>query len=359
MPGLDGLRAIAIWGVLAFHLRIPGAAVGWAGIQLFFVVSGFLITRILLSYDGQPRPFRTFYVRRALRIFPIYYLYIGLIAVGHLVARNLEPLQNLPFYLTYTQNFPSVLLDNRLVATEHTFSLAIEEQFYWLWPVVVLVVNRRFLLQILIGLLIAAPLWRLAVAVSGAQAFFAIGTLPSQIDAITAGALIAYMLHRGVNTETIRRAGWASVGIGAGLGVILTPVIGLDALWNARVWPTEPAAFLYLTALAVLFGGIVALVAVGVRPGFLEWRFLRWTGRISYGLYLYQAIVFLTMDRVLLGYLERQGFGVDEVGVDIVRVAVDLAVTYLVAAISWRIYETRFLALKERLAPTTTAPVSG
>src|SRR5436309_3302352 len=103
IPELDGLRALAIIAVILFHLNIPGFGLGWAGVNLFFVISGFLITGILLDAKETPNYFRNFYVRRALRIFPIYYL--SLLALAAAAPIFKWKLDDLPYFLLYVQNY--------------------------------------------------------------------------------------------------------------------------------------------------------------------------------------------------------------------------------------------------------------
>ena len=157
LPGLDGLRAIAIGTVFGFHLGLPGMSLGWVGVQLFFVISGFLITGILLRSRERPFYFRNFYVRRTLRIFPIYYVLIALYFVTAGVQGDWATVKLLPYYLTYTQSYPQ--LATRYVCAPmlgHTWTLAIEEQFYLLWPLAIYLVRGRRLFVALAAFLAIA-----------------------------------------------------------------------------------------------------------------------------------------------------------------------------------------------------------
>src|SRR4051812_9144594 len=107
VPELDALRAFAAGIVLLFHLRPEGFVFGWTGVDLFFVLSGYLITTIILQHQAAPGFLRNFYVRRGLRIWPLYYLTLfGLVALNPFLPRP-QPMAGLPYYLTYTQNVPS------------------------------------------------------------------------------------------------------------------------------------------------------------------------------------------------------------------------------------------------------------
>src|SRR5688572_17459077 len=151
----EGLRGIAILLVLIYHLfpYIPIAGIGWTGVDLFFVLSGFLITRILLETKNKPKYFQRFYTKRALRIFPLYYLFIIVcVIINHLIPLNglkLLP-ENILYVLTYTLNFQFYDI-NGLVpgfAMNHFWSLAIEEHFYLIWPLMVWLMNKRLLLPL-------------------------------------------------------------------------------------------------------------------------------------------------------------------------------------------------------------------
>jgi peptidoglycan/LPS O-acetylase OafA/YrhL len=122
---LDGLRAVAIGAVFCFHLHLPGFSLGWAGVQLFFVISGFFITRILLKSRERSYYFRNFYIRRTLRIFPIYYLLVLVYFAVAWIQRDTQVVRLLPCYLTYTQTYPQI--------PSH-FALAPLLGHTWSWP---------------------------------------------------------------------------------------------------------------------------------------------------------------------------------------------------------------------------------
>lgn len=356
IPGLDGLRAIAIIGVLMFHLRIVGASLGHLGVQLFFVISGFLITRILLNARNDTHPFRSFYIRRALRIFPIYYLYLAMIVIVQLASSSAGALRTLPFYIAYVQNIPSLMLGSGLVASSHTWSLALEEQFYWLWPMAVLWLAPTRLRHLVAGLILAAPLFRLAVNVTGANSYLATGTLPSQMDSILVGAAIAVALHFGLSSAALRRVGMSAMLVGgAAVGAIVAN-IGLEPFWSFKEWTGEGLGFLLYSAVAVLFGGVVAVVVSGASPQILEAKPLAWTGRVSYGIYLYHGLVFHLVNMSVEGvFSPLMGSPLADFVVMLVKVVLTLGVV----AVSWRFVEKPALDLKDRLAPAETSAPPG
>ncbi len=317
---------------------------GWAGVQLFFTISGFLITRILLAARDDTHPFRSFYIRRALRIFPIYYLFLLALIWVHVDAGATERLQSLPYYVLYIQNVPSVMLDTGLVAADHTWSLAIEEQFYWLWPAVVLLLSPSRVRYLVAGFFFAAPLWRLLVVGTGASPYLATGTLPSQMDSIVVGSAIALAVHAGLSPSKLRRAGWVGLGAGGAGVLILGAIIGFLSFWFIDEWATATGGFLFPTALALLFGGTTALIVSGLTPRVLERRELVWTGKVSYGIYLYHGLVFFLLD-------DRFGSLEDTAAGELVLMTSKLLLTFVVAGLSWRFVERPLLALKDRWAP--------
>src|SRR6476620_6746086 len=171
IPQLDSLRGIAILMVLVGHIQknVPGIVGPWAhhgfsGVDLFFVLSGFLITGILLRAKTRPDYFKNFYTRRALRIWPLYYaVLILLLLPNSLTHLNLaSPRWS---YLLYIQNlFPGFPAASGPLYI--TWSLAIEEQFYLIWPPIVLLLNRQWLARLAISLVILSPVLRYALPTS-------------------------------------------------------------------------------------------------------------------------------------------------------------------------------------------------
>ncbi|HWY99218.1 MAG TPA: acyltransferase, partial [Bacteroidia bacterium] len=146
-PALNGLRAYAALTVLAYHTTIAGFWFGWIGIHFFFVLSGFLITNILLNSKEATNYFKVFYARRFLRIFPIYYLLLfGVLAASAIKNQYLKPAW---YYIFYIQNFPMSYSNWHLIGffklLGHTWTLAIEEQFYVFFPLLVKFLKEKTL----------------------------------------------------------------------------------------------------------------------------------------------------------------------------------------------------------------------
>ncbi|SHM85913.1 acyltransferase family protein [Bradyrhizobium lablabi] len=197
---LDGLRGIAIGLVVLFHFGL--IPVGWVGVQLFFVLSGYLISELLINEKEQAFSTYTaqFYWRRSLRIFPLYFIYLASMAALHFATGAPESLQaDWPYLLTYTTNFGRLRTIDIGPAFTHLWSLAVEEQFYLLWPFVVYILSLRSLKRTIVGVILISPILRAGFYVmcrrQGYDEEFigrAIYVLPfMQLDSFAFGAAVA------------------------------------------------------------------------------------------------------------------------------------------------------------------------
>lgn len=285
---LDGLRTFAVGGVLYAHFLAEGSLAGHAGVRLFFVLSGFLISRILIEV-AQREDFRlrtalaAFYMRRVLRIAPAYLLLILLVyALGAVEERGA-----FKWFFTYLSNFLYAIRDKwDPWVMGHTWSLAIEEQFYALWPLIVFLTPARHL---------KAACWA-AIGLSLAYRCFLPLTLepsitrdllpPAAMDALGAGALLAVYRTRG------------EVPLGGRLGLIAA--LSLAGYGAASLVPATGslAGWAGWAAREVLLIPVFLYVTNGAVEGFRGWagrvlanRQMRFLGRISYGIYLYHFLV--------------------------------------------------------------------
>lgn len=333
MAHLDGIRGIAILGVIAFHLQIPGCETGWLGVPLFFVLSGFLITGILLDAD-RAGYFKTFYARRILRIFPIYYLLTVVVTVYCAVKR--QPHSDWYWFFLYIQNygysftgldFPEMF--------KHTWSLAVEEQFYLIWPLIVFLSSRRALLVIctlFIGVAVATRLHFGSAPIS-------LFGLPSNLDTLCGGAIIAILLRTNCR---INSTCWTTVFM---LSAVLLSIISIhdtEALHYSYVDKTNShlSHILYTLVFAT---SIPCILLNNGSPsiGILRNSLLMHIGKISYGLYLFHFPIFYYIDRFLS----------EKIKVPIsysASCALKIAVVFLVAEVSWRFVESPINRLKTR-----------
>ena len=335
IPELDGLRGIAVLAVVIYHCHprlagtwIYGASLwGWAGVNLFFVLSGFLITSILLGSREKLHYFRNFYGRRVLRIWPVYVLVLIVVYleapwfIGPTIA---EAIRTAPWlaYIFFVQNLFHLALPPALGPT---WSLAIEEQYYFLWAPTVRFLGRPWMLAcVLCAALVASPLVRLAHPHWLTPTHTLI-----HLDGIAWGSLLALGLH----TLKWSRRVWLGLGLcGTGIGFVATGTIA------------GGTAFLD-SALAVGFAGTVlaAIASTGVRNPLnaaLRRGPLAFYGRISYGLYMIHIAVF-----IFFGWFDLRMDPYGTAG-NLAVVGFRLVVSTAGAALLWYGFESQILKLK-------------
>jgi len=333
---LDALRGLACLVILVYHLmpqRVPG---GWAGVDLFFVLSGFLITSIILKSFHERHFLAQFYMRRGLRIWPVYYLTVLLLAAAAPILPRPYNFGGLPYLLTYTQNVPLYWSSTAPHFTSylmHTWSLAIEEQFYLIWPPLICIVGRRGVIPLSLALAFAS-VWARAHG-------FHWWLLLARGDGLAMGSSLAVLLStRGGEIRRPTMLRWAfGTGSVAAMGylIALSARGGMSTL-EMPMWPAS-------TVLVVnLFGfGVVGLVVClqghpALRP--LRGRWLAKAGQLSYGLYMYHYVILLLSDDLA----QRFGLG----GRPFWRLALTAVAIFALAALSWRYVERPFLMLKDR-----------
>jgi peptidoglycan/LPS O-acetylase OafA/YrhL len=338
-PALDGLRGVAVLMVLAFHLELPGAQGGYLGVSVFFTLSGFLITRLLLAeYDNSGSiDLRQFYSRRIRRLLPASLLAIGLV-VGLAAMEAFEASSRIRgstlAALTSTFNWYE-LLGGRDYADlfaapsplAHFWSLAIEEQFYWLWPLALLAllprVTARGRLQVMALITVAAAISAPLTAVLWSSAAAYLSTW-SRAGEILVGAVAAAWMARRPHSP-----GDEPVELPARLAALAAPaLIGIAVVtWftpAGRGWAFEGGLPLFALLSVAL---VVGLQRPSFTAGLLSVRPLVWTGRVSYGVYLFHwpVIVWLTERRT----------GLDRWPL----VGLQVAVTFAVTVVSYRLLE--------------------
>jgi peptidoglycan/LPS O-acetylase OafA/YrhL len=287
-PQLDALRALAVSAVACHHWvpAIPPTLQLGASVQLFFVLSGFLITGILLDAKSQARAagggLRTvllmFYIRRSLRIFPLYYL----VLLAAVVA-NIPPVrESWPWHFAYATNYYCVHTGTWPGALSHFWSLAVEEQFYLVWPLVVLFVPDRRLSLVFAAFIVTGPLFRWFGDHTGlnAEQKWYLAT-PGSFDSLGLGALLAYYRRHDL-PGWAARIRWSSPWTAVILLGAFVPIAFSSAGWTHF-------GFLSLTIASGVFACVIN-AAVNRIPGpagrMLEWRPLVYLGTISYGVYV-------------------------------------------------------------------------
>jgi peptidoglycan/LPS O-acetylase OafA/YrhL len=332
---LDGLRGLAALLILAHHYKPAFVPCGWAAVDLFFVLSGFLITTIILRDGQEPQFLRNFYIRRGLRIWPIYYLAIlALLLAGRWLPQANDP-GGLPYALVYAQNLPRYWSGRSPEFSPylaHTWSLAVEEQFYLLWPALVLLVGPRRLL--------GAALALLAGSVVARSAGLHWWLLLARGDGLALGAILAALRHNRERPGPALRNALIAIGLAATGYLAVLGTIGGLAQHGPPRWPS--ATLLAVNLLGFAAVGLVCQGAGGRAFAVLRRPRLVYLGQISYGLYLYHFIIMVLGDDLA----KRLGMG----GRPFWREALMLGCTFGLAALSWRFVERPLLAWKDRFA---------
>jgi len=363
MPALDGLRGLAIALVMAHNLALDGgapsalskvvamlAAAGWVGVTLFFVLSGFLITGILLDTKGEPHYFRAFYMRRVLRIFPLYYIVLALVlGLGPLLPSAPAVLRadaaHQAWYWLYLSNWSEVF-GVQLGVFGHFWSLAVEEQFYLLWPLLVYLTSSRGLARASVGVVITACLLRVALIVGHAPADWNYHLTPCRFDALALGALLAI----GARNPGVAFTLWQRLRPWLWTSAILTGVVFLAARGFARRDPLVQSAGYFASAAfftLLLYKSITDGLTGGSRwQRFLCSRPLRVLGRYSYGLYVFH-VPLNSLSLALVPFPTGEDVAAPRfLALMLVHVLVIAALTFGVAFVFYQLVEKRFLALK-------------
>jgi peptidoglycan/LPS O-acetylase OafA/YrhL len=378
LPALDGVRGFAVLGVACSHLfrATPHSAFesvvhdafafGASGVDLFFVLSGFLITGIL--YDSLPDPgfFRKFYARRVLRIFPLYYGVLATYALAAL-AFGLSFHHELWSLALYLQN--SDLVAQRIrdysgptaLPLQHFWSLAIEEQFYLVWPVTVFLLRkRRRILIFCAAALLLCPLLRFALLFHGFNYFVISANTVCRADSLLAGAALTLLLRSRFHDRVLRAGGWI-LAAGA-LSYVTMDYLASHSLFFNSLAAFQAVLSLDFSAIALASAGVIALALRSpLIAGICSLHPMRWLGKYSYGIYVLHLILFTYLDEPLRSFLASHL--TPNKGADIVLTGVLIFLISITAAyLSYHLYEKPFLRLKRyfdyRPHPNTVASAS-
>lgn len=352
VPALDGLRGIAISMVLIFHAALAGGliryfehpamkalswacGIGWSGVDLFFVLSGFLITGILLDTRDRPNYFRNFYARRSLRIFPLYYATVAI----RLGLPWLFPLYQVGAwesvaYLTYTTNIYESLVgpESRDPYLSVAWSLAVEEQFYIAWSLMVFVLSRRAMTVACLAILPAALALRVGMDAAHVNEWAIYVLTPCRVDGFAMGALVAIA----------RRSDWGWRAAITTAKLMLAPAaLGVAAVVLVLRNPMPDTALMQtigFTCLEILWGCVLVFVLNGAASQSLQCWPLTQLGKYSYAVYLFHFALMHSMRTWQFDF-------------PILKSAAILLLggggAIVLAIVSWHLLEARCLSLKK------------
>jgi len=330
IPSLDGLRAFAVFLVILFHFgfaRVNGAL----GVEVFFTLSGFLITWLLLRENERTGgiSFTAFYQRRSLRIFPAFYAYWLFGLALYWVRGHEIPWASVVASALYVENYRSALVPGDSNFLSHTWSLAIEEQFYLLWPLLFWRFRNDLqrLTRVLVGIIAGVWILRAALHAAGVPQAYLYCAFESRMDQLAVGCLLAVVLFRGTVPgfcAAVTASPWLlPITLGA---LLLSGSFHGDMTYRYTVgYALEPL----LTAAL-----IVQAVYYAERPAgrVFNWWFVAYLGQISYSLYLYQQLTLFTARRFTASFPV------------VVQLVFAIAVTIVFAALSYHLIEVRVRA---------------
>jgi peptidoglycan/LPS O-acetylase OafA/YrhL len=354
VPELDGLRALAILPVLMLHFAPlsgplrwlgPLSNIGWIGVDLFFVLSGYLITGILLDTAGRPHYYRNFIVRRALRILPLYYICLTFFCAATYLNHDRWRL----LLQWGGPNWFVFFLGNFIVAARNTYpplislwplwSLQVEEQFYLLFPFIVVSRSIASLRRILIACVIAAPIIRCLMFIINPGSYLAPYVLTvCRMDSLALGGLVAVAMRTGGLPLSSRMFGRLFIGLALVCTAmfVLVSSDGLHPLMRSIGYSVIDLACVSLLACIVISpDGYAARV--------LRWSPLVYTGQLAYGLYLLHEPAAWIARRMVVHLWPIEPHGT-------LDLCVSLAAAFAAAALSWKLFESKMISLKDRFA---------
>lgn len=344
LPALDGLRAVAVFLVMLYHFgfaHVPGGM----GVHMFFVLSGFLITWLLLKeQEGTGTvSLRNFFVRRSLRIFPAFYAFWALYIGAFGIARKKIIWTQALCSLFYVNNYFQAIHGEPNTGLGHTWSLGVEEQFYLIWAPLFLLLccSRARVRKALVGLIIALWIYR-EVLVLGLGVFqgYVYEAFDTRADNLFVGCLLAVALRTGYAARV-----WRFLCCHAALSIVTVALLfgSISLQWHFGTFYRDAVGFV----VEPVFVAVLIAQTIAFHKAFLwrwlQFRWIRYLGRISYSLYLYQNPIMEPVRRHLPGH--STGF----------QLGAALCVVIAMASASYFIVEKPFLRLKDRFhrRPTT------
>ncbi|WP_316833073.1 acyltransferase [Pedobacter aquatilis] len=341
---LDGLRGFAVLLVVFFHcfgfLRI--SYFGWMGVDLFFVLSGFLISGILIDGKSDKLYYKNFFGKRFLRIFPLYYFALLIITILSFVPfiKGIDKI-NAPniFYWIYLQNWQTTYFgefskENKLLS--HFWSLAIEEQFYIFWPFIIKRFSKNKIISFIIVFIIFAVLLRIYFFTHDNIGYY-VNTF-SRFDALCIGSLLAILIRD--KKEILER-----------FALYIMFISGLFIVFHA-IFSGPHFSHLLMASfgftLVSLFWASILIFAISGRvylTKFFSYKFLTFFGKYSYGMYVYHAIIYILLSIPLTNFLNK--FGNNTLIVDLITSLILVLLSVIVSFFSFNLFEKHFIKYKK------------
>jgi len=337
LAGLDSLRAIAALLVVISHFGIPFVS-GGAGVLMFFVLSGFLITWLLLRENDEigTVSLRNFYMRRSLRIFPAFYCYAAVLFAVVLIRHTTIVWPQAFAALFYVNNYYQALKGDPNTGFSHTWSLAVEEQFYVLWPLTFLLLrqNYRRMSQVLVAAILVIWVYRAAlVFLFDVHEGYIYEAFDTRADHLLIGCLLAVALRIGLVPQF-----WNWISVRSWVALLIAGLLALSSAAEFIYGPVYRDRISFIVTPLLTAVWITQLIALRGAPlwSWTSWGWVRYLGRISYSIYLYQQLTVAVPKKLLPGQPI------------VVQLAATIALTVAVASVSHFFVERPFLRLKTR-----------
>ncbi len=340
IPGLDGMRAFAVMAVMAAHVGFDHLIPAGLGVTLFFFISGFLITRLLLAEQDKTGAIKIghFYTRRFIRLLPALYVMLAVTVGLQIIMATPPNVWDTLAAFTYTMNYREIFLElsgiPRVGPWGHLWSLSVEEHFYLLFPLMVVAFKKhqKGLIVFCSLICLAALLWRINVFYNlQLPSHYSYAATEARIDSILYGCLFSLILNQASNWKILNRfLGFAPIAIAA---IIML----LCLLYRDEGFRQTIRYSLQGIAIGVLILNLFYFKAMGVFIRLLELGPLRWTGKVSYGLYLWHIPAMFAVNQYL-GYEEAT----------LSFILITYSITFTVTALSFYFIEKPFIKLRHK-----------